>query len=33
MKQRRGVATRYERSATGYLAGLHVAGIFFLASR
>ena len=33
LKQRRGVATRYERSATGYLAGLHIAGIFFLASR
>ncbi|MET9862701.1 IS5 family transposase [Streptomyces smyrnaeus] len=28
LKQRRGIATRYEKTATIYLAGLHVAGIF-----
>ncbi|ALO05959.1 putative transposase [Streptomyces venezuelae] len=28
LKQWRGIATRYEKTATVYLAGLHVAGIF-----
>ncbi|WP_256331177.1 MULTISPECIES: hypothetical protein [unclassified Streptomyces] len=28
LKQWRGIATRYEKSATIYLARLHVAGIF-----
>nr|WP_246339195.1 IS5 family transposase [Streptomyces lunaelactis] len=28
LKQWRGIATRYERTATIYLAGLHIAGIF-----
>ncbi|WP_425573453.1 hypothetical protein [Streptomyces albidochromogenes] len=27
LKQWRGIATRYEKTATIYLAGLHVAGI------
>ncbi|TGB17807.1 hypothetical protein E4099_02890 [Streptomyces palmae] len=28
MKQWRGIASRYEKTAAIYLAGLHVAGIF-----
>ncbi|GAA2777140.1 hypothetical protein GCM10019017_22690 [Streptomyces showdoensis] len=28
LKQWRGIATRYDKTATIYLAGLHVAGIF-----
>ena len=28
LKQWRGIATRYEKTATTYLAGLHIAGIF-----
>lgn len=28
LKQWRGIATRYEKNATNYLAGLHIAGIF-----
>jgi transposase len=28
LKQWRGIATRYEKTATIYLAGLHIAGIF-----
>ncbi len=30
LKQWRGIATRYEKTATIYLAGLHIAGIFSL---
>jgi transposase len=33
LKQRRGIATRYEKTATIYLAGLHVAGIFLWSAR
>ncbi|MFE4924836.1 hypothetical protein [Streptomyces sp. NPDC056661] len=33
MKQWRGIATRYENTATIYLAGLHVAGIFIWSAR
>jgi type I restriction enzyme S subunit len=33
LKQRRGVATRYEKTATVYLAGLHLAGIFLWSAR
>jgi hypothetical protein len=29
----RGIATRYEKTATIYLAGLHVAGIFLWPAR
>ncbi len=31
LKQWRGIATRYEKTATIYLAGLYIAGIFLLA--
>ncbi|MEU9014977.1 hypothetical protein AB0D12_35580, partial [Streptomyces sp. NPDC048479] len=30
LKQWRGIATRYEKTATIYLAGLHIAGIFLV---
>ncbi|GHG05103.1 hypothetical protein GCM10017667_39780 [Streptomyces filamentosus] len=33
MKQWRSVATRYEKTATIYLAGLYVAGIFLWSAR
>lgn len=33
LKQWRGIATRYEKTATIYLAGLHVAGIFIWSAR
>ncbi|WP_203237581.1 IS5 family transposase [Streptomyces sp. CdTB01] len=33
LKQWRGIATRYEKTATIYLAGLHIAGIFFWSAR
>ncbi|WP_432215538.1 IS5 family transposase [Streptomyces subrutilus] len=33
LKQWRGIATRYEKTATIYLAGLHVAGIFLWSDR
>ncbi|MFG2409841.1 IS5 family transposase [Streptomyces brevispora] len=33
LKQCRGIATRYEKTATIYLAGLHIAGIFLLSAR
>jgi transposase len=33
LKQRRGSATRYEKTATVYLAGLHLAGIFLWSAR
>lgn len=33
LKQRRGIATRYEKTATIYLAGLHIAGIFLWSAR
>ncbi|WP_234422032.1 IS5 family transposase [Streptomyces sp. CB00316] len=33
LKQWRGIATRYEKTATIYLAGLHAAGIFLWATR
>ncbi|MFK0174114.1 IS5 family transposase [Streptomyces sp. NPDC090306] len=33
LKQRRGLATRYEKTAMIYLAGLHVAGIFLWSAR
>jgi transposase len=33
MKQWRGIATRYEKTATIYLAGLYVAGIFIWSAR
>ncbi|CAM2737005.1 IS5 family transposase [Streptomyces albus] len=33
LKQWRGIATRYEKTATIYLAGLHVAGIFLWSAR
>ncbi|MFJ6907079.1 DUF3140 domain-containing protein [Streptomyces griseoluteus] len=32
-KQWRGIATRYEKTATIYLAGLHIAGIFLWSAR
>ncbi|GHI53712.1 hypothetical protein Srubr_35580 [Streptomyces rubradiris] len=31
--QWRGIATRYEKTATVYLAGLHIAGIFLWSAR
>lgn len=33
LKQWRGIATRYEKTATIYLAGLHMAGIFLWSAR
>ncbi|GAA0931117.1 MULTISPECIES: IS5 family transposase [Streptomyces violaceusniger group] len=33
LKQWRGIATRYEKTATIYLAGLHVAGVFLWSAR
>jgi transposase len=33
LKQRRGLATRYDKTATIYLAGLHLAGIFIWSAR
>lgn len=33
LKQWRGIATRYEKTATIYLAGLHIAGIFMWSAR
>jgi transposase len=33
LKQWRGIATRYEKTATIYLAGLHLAGIFIWSAR
>ncbi|OSZ58505.1 IS5 family transposase [Streptomyces pharetrae CZA14] len=33
LKQWRGIATRYEKTATVYLAGLHIAGIFLWSAR
>ncbi len=33
LKQWRGIATRYEKTAAIYLAGLHVAGIFLWSAR
>lgn len=33
LKQWRGIATRYEKSAAIYLVGLHVAGIFLWSAR
>ena len=33
LKQWRGIATRYEKTATIYLAGLHIAGIFLWSDR
>ncbi|QHC27541.1 transposase [Streptomyces sp. HF10] len=33
LKQWRGVATRYEKTATVYLAGLHIAGTFLWSAR
>jgi transposase len=33
LKRWRGIATRYEKSETIYLAGLHVAGIFLWPAR
>ncbi|GGP86113.1 IS5 family transposase [Streptomyces calvus] len=33
LKQWRGIATRYEKTATIYLAGLHIAGIFLWSTR
>ncbi|MFD5518802.1 IS5 family transposase [Streptomyces sp. NPDC127066] len=33
LKQRRGIATRHEKTATIYLAGLHIAGIFLWSAR
>ncbi|MCQ9180971.1 IS5 family transposase [Streptomyces sp. IBSBF 2953] len=33
LKQWRGIATRYEKTATNYLAGLHIAGIFIWSAR
>lgn len=33
LKQWRGIAIRYEKTATVYLAGLHVAGIFLWSAR
>ncbi|MGP3977948.1 transposase [Streptomyces sp. 8N114] len=33
LKRWRGLATRYEKTATIYLAGLHIAGIFLWSAR
>lgn len=33
LKQWRGIATRYEKTTTIYLAGLHIAGIFLWSAR
>ena len=33
LRQWRGIATRYEKTATLYLAGLHIAGIFLWSAR
>ncbi|MFD4562819.1 hypothetical protein ACFWP5_52475, partial [Streptomyces sp. NPDC058469] len=33
LKQWRGIATRYEKTATIYLAGLHITGIFLWSAR
>ncbi|ANJ12103.1 transposase (plasmid) [Streptomyces parvulus] len=33
MKQWRGIATLYEKTAAIYLAGLHIAGIFLWSAR
>lgn len=33
LKQWRGLATRYDKTATIYLAGLHIAGIFLWSAR
>lgn len=33
LKQWRGIATRYEKTATIYLAGVHIAGIFLWSAR
>ncbi|WP_442816986.1 hypothetical protein [Streptomyces sp. NBC_01334] len=33
LKQWRAIATRYEKTATIYLAGLHIAGIFLWSAR
>lgn len=33
LKQWRGIATRYEKTAIIYLAGLHIAGIFLWSAR
>ncbi|GGL67346.1 transposase [Streptomyces anthocyanicus] len=33
LKQWRGIATRYEKTATVHLAGLHIAGTFFWSAR
>ncbi|MFG3207733.1 IS5/IS1182 family transposase, partial [Streptomyces sp. NPDC048192] len=33
LKQWRGIATRYEKTATIYLAALHIAGIFLWSAR
>jgi transposase len=33
IKQWRGLATRYDKTATIYLAGLHIAGIFIWSAR
>lgn len=33
LKQWRGIANRYEKTATIYLAGLHIAGIFLWSAR
>ncbi|GAX59060.1 transposase [Streptomyces olivochromogenes] len=33
LKQWRGIATRYEKTAMIYLAGLHLAGIFLWSTR
>ena len=33
LKKWRGIATRYEKTATIYLAGLHIAGIFLRSAR
>ncbi|MDQ0809513.1 transposase [Streptomyces sp. B3I7] len=33
LKQWRGIATRYEKTATIYLAGLHIAGVFLWSAR
>jgi transposase len=33
LKQRRGIATRQEKAATGYLAGLHTSGVSLRSAR
>lgn len=33
LKQRRGIATRYEKAATGDLAGLHISGVSLRSAR